>query len=245
MTIIPVKADKIYIDDFDDLYILSGSSLMKFTSDGKQLFSFDSSYSEDISLIDIKNPMKILIFYKNQNKLLFLDNKLSLIGNEIYLENINIYGNVLTCSAENGGVWILDVSGHQLLKYDADFKIVLQKDLFEIKEIPDYIISGNNSLYIKTDKNFVYVFDNLGNFNFKIEKNITSEFKVQEPVLNYFNKNKKVLVSYNIKTGNSLLKHFPDTLNIQDAVKSSDYLIFNDEAKVYVSEIINEKTDKQ
>ncbi|MCF6185143.1 MAG: hypothetical protein L3J56_11105, partial [Bacteroidales bacterium] len=148
-------------------------------------------------------------------------------------------------SAENGGVWILDVSGHQLLKYDADFKIVLQKDLFEIKEIPDYIISGNNSLYIKTDKNFVYVFDNLGNFNFKIEKNITSEFKVQEPVLNYFNKNKKVLVSYNIKTGNSLLKHFPDTLNIQDAVKSSDYLIFNDEAKVYVSEIINEKTDKQ
>ncbi|NOZ36132.1 MAG: hypothetical protein GXO80_12645, partial [Chlorobi bacterium] len=97
-TIIPVKADKIYIDDFDNLYVISGSSLIKFTSDGKQLFSFDSSYSEVISSIDVKNPMKILVFYNNQNKLLFLDNKLSLIGDEIYLENKNIYGNVLICS---------------------------------------------------------------------------------------------------------------------------------------------------
>ena len=119
---------------FDNLYIISGSSLIKFTSDGKQLFSFDSSYSEIISLIDVKNPMKILVFYNNQNKLLFLDNKLSLIGDEIYLENKNIYGNVLICSSEDGGVWILNVSGHQLLKYDADFKTVLQKDLFEITE---------------------------------------------------------------------------------------------------------------
>lgn len=243
--IIPVKASKIYIDDFDNLYITSENSLVKYNSTGKELFFFDSPYDGNISLIDLKNPMKVLVFFKNQNKLIFLDNQLSIIANEILLENINIYGEVLICTAQSGGFWILDILNKSLIKYSYDFKEIFRKELFEIKGTPDYMIAEDNSLFIKTRNNIVFVYDNLGNFNFKIEKKIVSDFLINRTIFHFFNQKTNALISYNYETGDSALINLPDTIKIKEAILSPHYIYFNDENKVYISEIVNEKINKQ
>lgn len=244
-TIIPVKADKIYIDDFDNLYVVAGSSLIKYNSEGDKLFVFDSPYNEKISMADIKNPMKILVFFENQNKLIFLDNKLSLIGDEIYLENKNVYNDVLVSESESGGVWTVDISNRILIKFNSEFSEEFRKDLFEINEDPNYLFSDNNNLYIKTKQGTVFVYDNLGNYNFKLNKRIHSDFRLDQNTVQYFNKQNQSLISYNIETEDSTVLKMPDTISVQNAIQSLHYLYFNDKNNVFVSELINERKDKQ
>ncbi len=245
ITTVPVKADKIYADEFDNLYLISGNSLIKYNSEGKKLFVYDSSYGEKISSVDISDPLKILIFFKDQNRIVFTDNKLSPTGNEIYLENKNIFGNVLICKTESGGIWIFDTSNRMLIKYDSDFKEIFRKSLFEINTMPNYMIAEGNLLYLKTENNFVFVYDNLGNFDFTINRKITSDFFTKGKIIQYFNKKEKSLISYNFETGDSVFIRFPDSLSVQNAVQSSHYLYFNDKSNVYVSKIVNERKDKQ
>ena len=245
ITRIHVKADKIYIDNFDNLYVISGSSLIKYNLKGEKLFVFDNPFNENISFADVKNPMKILIYFENQNKLVFLDNKLSLIGDEINLESKNLYNDLLICESESGGFWLTDVSNKVLIKYTSDFKEEFRKDLFELNEIPDFLFSNMNSLFIKTIKGSVLVYDNLGNYNFKINKKIHSEFQVFSDDLHYFNKKNNSFISYNMNTGDSTIVVLQDTLSIQNVVYSLPYLFFNDNRNVYVSELINERKDKR
>jgi len=244
-TVIPVEADKIYIDDFENLYVVAGSSLIKYNSEGDKLFVFDSPYNEKISTVNVKNPMKILVFFENQNKLLFLDNKLSLIGDEIYLENKNLYYDVLVSESESGGIWTVDISNRILIKFNSEFTEEFRKDLFEMNEDPNYLFSDNNNLYIKTIKGTIFVYDNLGNYNFKLNKKIYSDFRPDQNTIQYFNIKNQSLVSYNIETEDSTVLKMPDTVSVQNAIQSSHYLYFNDMKNVYVSELINERKDKQ
>jgi len=240
-----VKADKIYADNFDKLYVISGNSLIKYNLKGEELCVFDSPFNENISFADVKNPMKILIYFENQNKLVFLDNKLSLIGDEINLESKNLYNDLLICESESDGFWVTDVSNNVLIKYTSDFKEEFRKDLFELKETPDFMVSNNNSLFVKTINGNILVYDNLGNYNFKINKKIHSEFQVSSDELHYFNKKNNLFISYNINTGDSVTVVLPDTLSIQNVVYSPPYLFFDDKQNVYVSELINERKDKR
>lgn len=242
---IPVKADKIYTDGFNNIYVISENTLIKYNSEGKKINVFDSPDREKISEIDAKNPMKILLFFKNQNKILFLDNQLSKIGDEIYLENKNIFGDVLICSSESGGFWVIDISNNDLLKFDADYKEIFRKNLFEINSEPDYMLAENNSLYIKTKDSLIIIFDNLGNNNYTIEKKIPANFFIKGSNIQHFNNKENSLLTYNYETGDSTRINLSDTLKIRNLIQSSDYLIFNDNDKIYVAQTVNEKTDNR
>jgi len=244
ITRIQVKADKIYVDNFDNLYVISGNSLIKYNLKGETLFVFDSPFNENISFADVKNPMKILVYFENQNQFVFLDNKLSLIGDEINLESENLYNDLLICESESGGFWLTDVSNKILIKYSANFKEEFRKNLFELNEIPDFLLSNDKFLFLKTTKGNVFVYDNFGNYNYKIHKKIYSKFQVYSDMIHYFNKKDNTFVSYNINTGDSATIKFSDTLSVQNAVYSPRYLFFNDDRNVYVSEFINERKDK-
>jgi hypothetical protein len=241
---IPVKADKIYADSFENIYIISGSTLVKYNYRGDKKSVYDSPNRENISMVDIKNPMKILLFFRDQNKIVFADNELSKIGDEIYLENYGVFGDIKLCTAESGGVWVFDDSNDALIKFNTDFKEVFRKNLFEIEIEPEFMTTGKNSLFIRTRNNTVSVFDNLGNFNFKIEKKIPSDFFVKNSNIEYFDKKKNVFSIYNFETGNFTEKLLPDTLNVLNAIQTPSFLIFNDEKNVFISRLNHEKTDK-
>ncbi len=240
-TVIPVRADKIYVDNFENIFVISGSTLIKYNSEGLRLSSYTDSYNESISLIDIKNPLKLLVYFENQNRIIFLDNNLNPVGHELLLETKSLFGNILVCSAENGGIWIFDSSENTIIKYDSSFREIFRKVIFEINGTPDFLTTGNNLLYLKTVAGTVYVYDNLGNFDYKINKKIVTDFFATNNLLHYFNAETNSFVSYNPELNDSLLIALPDSVNTLNVVKSSHYLIFNDKTHVYISKIVNEK----
>ncbi len=241
---VDIKADKIYTDEFRNLYVISGSSFFKLNSEGKKLYEYDNNFREKISFADVKNSLRILIFYEETNKIVFLDNKLSVTGNTFNLENKDIFGKCLVAVAETGDFWVLDISNNTLIKFNSAFKDIFKKELFEISGTPDFMTTGNNTVYIKTTEGYVYVYDNLGNFYFKPEKKIMSDFQTDNNSLLYLNKQEKIFVSYKPESEDSACIKLPDTVNVSLAVKSSDRLFFSDKMKVYIAEI-NERKDKQ
>ena len=65
------------IDPNRNLYLVGGSKLSKLDGEGRLLRSFDDSFLGDIASIDVDNPMKIMVFYRESGKILFLDDRLS------------------------------------------------------------------------------------------------------------------------------------------------------------------------
>ncbi len=89
--IIKIRSDKI-----QNIYIQKENQLIKLdTKTGKQIKSYSNLQLGAISLVDVQNPMKILLYYKEFNSFLFLNSQLSLITNEIDLTSLDIY----SCSA--------------------------------------------------------------------------------------------------------------------------------------------------
>jgi len=236
-SVIDIKAEQIYSDTFDNVYIISGNQFIKYNSNGKRTALYDSRLNEKISFADVSDPMKILLFFKDQNVIRFVDNNLSPAGNEIYPENKSVYGDVSICVSNTGGFWLTDNTSDKLIKFNFFAKREFEKDLFTLKGNPEFIISNNKALFIKTDNNDTFVFDNLGNFNFKLNKKIPSDFSVEGNTMRYFNKKEQIFVSYNIETEDSSYIKLPADISVLNAIQSTHYLIFNDSKKVYFSEI--------
>ena len=76
---------KIHIDMMNTTYYLSKSELLK----NKNLFFSDFSLGE-ISTVDLFNPLKLMLWYKNYNTMVVLDNFLNEIV-RVNFNNINDY----------------------------------------------------------------------------------------------------------------------------------------------------------
>jgi hypothetical protein len=92
------------VDNLNNLYYIKNNELIK-TSKEKTSFYRNDFYS-NISSIDVKNSLKIKLFYENFNTLIILDNKLS----EISKINFNLIepGKIISkISASNdNNIWI-------------------------------------------------------------------------------------------------------------------------------------------
>ncbi len=244
-TVIPVKADKIFIDSDNNVYIISDNKFYKYNEEGKELSFYDSPVNEKITDANVTNPMKIMLYYKAENKILFLDNTLSEIGDEIQLDRKGFYGNLLISVSENGNIWIVDKTDFSLHKFNSDLKLLFSSVMFEVEDELNFFAVSGNRLYTETVTGDVFVNDDFGNFLFKIKKSIQGNFTVQNNLLTYYEDSTKQLISYNLYTENEKKIQLPDSINILNAVKRNNSVIIRDSANVYFYKIVNEKTDKQ
>jgi|GEM_PF-3140366 hypothetical protein len=117
-----IKAQSIYADQADNLYVISNNKLIKYNSDGKQLFEFISPESENITSANVEDPLKILVFYQNQNRILFLDNQLIAITEQYISEKTGTINENILCRSTIGGYWLYDNYNSVLHKLNSDFK---------------------------------------------------------------------------------------------------------------------------
>ena len=73
--------------------------------------------------IDVSNPMKILAFYKDYNKILFLDNMLAPSASSIDLSAIGFDQVTLTCSSHDNGIWVLNSLNFEIVRMEPTLKI--------------------------------------------------------------------------------------------------------------------------
>lgn len=99
-------------------YTWQSTEVKKISSDGQILYSWQNPQGGFVKWIDPLNPFKILIYSDETKQIVWLNNKLSPIGDAISAESLKLVNPIGICSSKDGGIWVVDAGTSQLIKYD-------------------------------------------------------------------------------------------------------------------------------
>lgn len=162
------------VDNLGNTYTVSkNNQLKKRNSNGDSIAVFnDVKRSGKLYSIDVTNPLKILLYYKDFGKILILDRFLN-IRNEINLRTINIFQASLVCQSYDNNIWIFDELDNRIKKIDEQGKIMFTsidfRILFEEPPTPNYLTDKDGFIYLYDIKKGLYVFDYYGGLKNNIQ----------------------------------------------------------------------------
>jgi hypothetical protein len=119
-----------------------------------------------IHSVDPVNPMKTLVYYKDFNTVLFLDNFMNQVREPVRLQDLGLERVSAVCSSYNNGLWVYDSGSNELVRLDAQYSIAfktgrLQQSTGFIPE-PQKMIERNDRLYISDTAHGVIMYDVYG-----------------------------------------------------------------------------------
>lgn len=210
----PSKKEHVEVDDFGNVYAVSANEIIKYNSAGIEQKKFSTKRYGKIDLVDAMNPLKLLIFYKDFQQIVFLDNQLTATSAVISLETIGYEQTSLVCSSANNSFWIFDKQNNELVRFNAELKPIVKtgniKRILDIDLKPNFIQEHNNYIYLNCPNEGILVFDIYGTYYKTIPLKKLKEFNVVNEDVFYFENH--TLKQYQSKTLNSIEKTFSDTL---------------------------------
>ncbi|MBO4655015.1 MAG: hypothetical protein J5644_05685 [Bacteroidales bacterium] len=176
--IIQQASQSIAIDPQGCIYAVNDATLSKYNSNGELLYSYTNNLLGDIASIDVDNPLKIMLFYRDAGSIVFLNDKLSPIGNTldlfskglttISLATYSTKNNLILYDEANGDLIILDFYFNEKERIHYNFNLfqpVILKDVNEKK------------IYMQDTKKGIYFFDSFGTYDMNIA--VLSDYPVQ------------------------------------------------------------------
>ncbi|MBK8609718.1 MAG: hypothetical protein IPL84_07165 [Chitinophagaceae bacterium] len=191
------------VDNLDNLYLVTDNNRLKKLNekgDSVAVFNDVKKYGNP-SYIDVTNPLKVLLYYKNYSTIVVLD-RLITVRNIINLRKQNIfYVNAVTLSYDNY-IWIFDEEDYKLKKIDEDGKLahasIDWRMLFDSVPAPEKIIDRDNFVYLYDPEKGFYIFDYYGAFKNRLAFLNWTSVEVNGNTVYGFNNN--ILYSYELKS---------------------------------------------
>jgi len=164
----PNQVDFFELDVIGNLYFVKGSEIRMYNTAAQELNTFSNLMYGDIKSIDASDAMNILVYYNNSNKVLMLDNKLSIKNSPIDLSDLGYSETTVACLSYNNAFWIYDAIGQELLRFNLLLNNTDRSG--DLKSITDYnlnpvqIIERDNQLILRDNENGIFIFDRYGGY---------------------------------------------------------------------------------
>lgn len=177
---IPSQAKFICSDNIGYFYAVNDDNITKYEENGDSMFTVSTKITGDVHSFDISFALKPLVFYKDQNAAMILDNTLSPQGDLIHFEEYDIFTPTAICNSFNGNtIWVFNQDNFELLQINDDRGVQyrsgnLKQQLDDFGEVTE-MIEHKNKLYITTTKMGVLIFDIYGSYRSRITQNGLSE----------------------------------------------------------------------
>lgn len=146
-------------------YITPSHEIVRTDSCGAHAITYSNTLYGTPSAIDVVNPLKILVFYKDQQKLVMLDKTMSEIA-VMSLNNINgaSYLPSLVCRGSGGDhIWLFDELTQTCVRLDESGNKIASSEpwnqLFTDAEIPMWMYALRDHVYVYTNTGQLHVFD--------------------------------------------------------------------------------------
>lgn len=191
------------VDNLDNVYILSSrSQLKKINGNGDSVAVFnDIKKYGRATLVDVSNPLKILLYYRDFATIVVLDRLLN-IRNSIDLRKQNILQVKAIGQSYDNKIWLYDELENKLKKIDEDGKLLLETPDFRLlldhAISPIKIFDENQYVYVYDSTYGVYVFDYYGSLKNNIMIQQWQNLKVTGPFI--FGSKSDTIFRYEIKT---------------------------------------------
>jgi len=188
---IEFKGKAFTTDQTGSYYEIYANQIVKIGKNGQRQFSYSNNILGEISSVDVSNPMKILVFFKDFSKIVILDNTLSVRGGALDLNEVSLEETSLVCTSYNNGIWYYNPLKFQLTRLEHSTKNVnISANISNIlnKNIqPNFLVEFNNKLYLNDAVNGILVFDIYGTYLKTIPIFGLTTFQVKEKYLLYVN----------------------------------------------------------
>ncbi len=192
-SILPVTCSKIAIDNVDNLYTINKNDITKYFING-QVKSFSIKTLGDIYFVDATNALRILVYFKDLQKILFLDSQLSQNGDIIELSDYGLELASLVCSSINNGFWVYNPNNNELVRFNQNLEMNVQtgnlKRILNNNIHPNFMIEHNGKLYLNSPNEGILIFDIYGAYIKTISIKDLNYFQVSEPFIIYRKDNK-------------------------------------------------------
>ena len=216
------KLQTIKIDHLENIYIIEKDNFSLISSNSKK--EYQNSFFGDIFSADVSNPLRILIFHKEANQIVFINNELSIIGDAISLDEINLIDIAVACASQINGFWIYNILKQRIEFYNSSLQLEhssleLSQYISSVDDIQEIKMS-RELIYLRVKNTGILVFDMFATYIKTLPIKEISSFQILE---------KSILYSQN----NQIL--------IYDFDKLNNSVIFQAESKIEYSRIFNSK----
>ena len=232
--------DFFVVDNFGNIITVGNNEILKFNSKGDKSASFSNSMLGEISTIDASNPLRLLVFYKEFNQVLFLDRNLAEIGNEIDLYEFSENETELLCSSPNGGFWTYNSINNQAIhisEYGKTInKSILLSDFWE-DIIPSTMHVYANDLYFLYPEKGILILDQNGQFKKKISIPEIHNFQINQNSIIYAKHSG--LYSFNALQKEDTLIYEFDKQEIQNVVIYDNNIYHSNKNSISITPLTN------
>ena len=191
------------IDNLDNLYLLSSTNqIKKLNANGDSVGIYNAVRKfGQATLIDVSNPLKVLVYYRDFATIVMLDRFLNQI-NSIDLRKQNILQVRAIGQSYDNKIWVYDELESKLKKIDDDGSVLQEtpdfRQLFETAPSPQKIFDQDKYVYLYDSAQAVFVFDYYGALKNKIPIPGWKNFKVTGKYI--FGSQNNRLLRYDIRT---------------------------------------------
>ena len=217
------------VDNLGNIYLVSNSNQIKKIAenlDSTALFN-DSRRYGNITSIDVTNPLKVLLFYKDFSTILILDRFLN-ARNSIDLRKQNILQASFVATSYDNNIWLFDELDNKLKKIDDSGNTILEtvdfRLLFDSDFVPEKIIDTNKKLYLYNKQKGLIVFDYYGALKNKYTILELENIKIENDELIGFDKQN--LLRYNLNLLKSSTQKISIVLDVARKISVQNNTLF-------------------
>jgi len=213
------------VDKLGDYYTINNIGSIKKYQDAKLIYTYSNRSLGKLAMIDVSNPHKIILFYREQQVILLLDNSLSEIG-RIELDNSSNI--VAVGAASDGYLWVFDSfllrlkkinSAGEYIEESFPSNTIIPEDIIDSK-----IIDRGNYVVIADKYKGILLYNNLGYY----EKTLLIENPIKPSIIEgklyYFNKKNNSYSNYDF-----YLKETTEVFNFDSTKYKPQIVIFENE----------------
>ncbi len=163
-----VSGTRLYVDNLENVYVINDNEIFKYKPDGKLFNRYSNKALGKVTLIDVSNPLKILLFYKDFSRIVYLDNTLTENGSTIFLDENDLELATLACASYDNGLWVYTTQNFRLVRFSQDLNITVDsKNINNFVNYgiqPNYLIEREGQVYMNDSTLGVVVFDIFGTY---------------------------------------------------------------------------------
>lgn len=156
------------IDPIGNIFFVTNNrTLNKYTNEGNLDLTFDTQLSGMIHSIDVSNPLYILIYYRDGNKIQLLDRNLAPLE-ELDLGQWTTNDITAAQISNDNNIWVYDNTDRKLKKYTRSGNLIIESlDIYGMTNMNtnvNHIYEHNNQVFLRNADGKLIVMNNLGKY---------------------------------------------------------------------------------
>ncbi len=226
---------KLHTDHTGNVYFVDDHRIIKLETASGNTFEYGSLSAGTISSADVSNPFQILVFYRDFNRIMFLNNKLAPLRGEIDMSDLGIDKAILAASSGQGGFWVFSDRDNRIVYFDQQLQrshqSMIISSLADSGNQPVYLTESRNRLYLHVPLEGIMVFDRFASYLKTIPYAGPSRFRVVDGQIIYFYKGD--LLNLNFEAGKISKIYMPPDVQADYADIQPERMYILSEGRIY------------